>query len=857
MDSPQGSTFTANMTELVDGSTARRQVSYVDRLPVYAKELIAGGAAGAFAKTTVAPLERTKILLQTRTDGFRSLGVYQSLRKVLNHEGVLGFYKGNGASVIRIIPYAALHFMTYEQYRGWILHNYSSMGSGPFVDLLAGSASGGTAVLCTYPLDLARTKLAYQVTDTGTNIRSGIRSLYPQPAYSGIRDVVTRVYKEAGIRGLYRGVGPTLVGILPYAGLKFYVYEVLKTHVPEEQRKSIVMHLSCGAVAGLLGQTFTYPLDVVRRQMQVENLQCSTIQGGVTRYRNTLDGLTTIVRYQGWRQLFAGLSINYMKMVPSVAVGFAGEKVFLLLNCLFSSVAEHVTCKEILKRQFFSYTDMEKDTVRSISLEKDDGEKHDPQSPIKEPKLEASDSFRHLALDQGNVNSVVSNDKANGIVIPEKPTIMLPKPVIMFSPRPLSDLDAAAATKLQKVYRGYRTRRNLADCAVVVEELWWKTLDSAALRRCSVSFYDNEKHETVISKWARAKTRAAKVGKGLSKDEKAQKLALQHWLEAIDPRHRYGHNLHFYYDAWSASKSSQPFFYWLDIGDGKELNLKKCKRTYLQRQCIKYLGPKERKAFEVIVESGKLIYKQSGMLVNTIEGSKWIFVLSTTRSLYVGKKKKGAFQHSSFLSGGATTAAGRLVVSHGVLEAIWPYSGHYLPTEDNFKEFIIFLEEHNVDLTDVKRCAVDEDYTSNKVAGDESKHGVSKDLMATAKSTESKAVEVDDEPKNDSCIRPEYLETSMDTIAANLEAEAFNMVKRLSCKWTSGISPRIGCVREYPKELQSQALEQVNLSPRSTPGRFANSGPIPSPRPSHKIRVSPRLAYMGLPSPRVSVMASK
>ncbi|KAK8581917.1 hypothetical protein V6N12_072119 [Hibiscus sabdariffa] len=303
---------------------ARRQVSYVDRLPVYAKELIAGGASGAFAKTTVAPLERTKILLQTRTDGFRSLGVYQSLRKVLNHEGVLGFYKGNGASVIRIIPYAALHFMTYEQYRGWILHNYPFMGSGPFVDLLAGSASGGTAVLCTYPLDLARTKLAYQVTDTGTNCRSGVRSLYPQPAYSGVRDVVTSVYKEAGIRGLYRGVGPTLVGILPYAGLKFYVYEVLKTHVPEEQRKSIVMHLSCGAVAGLLGQTFTYPLDVVRRQMQVENLQCSTTQGGVTRYRNTLDGLTTIVRYQGWRQLFAGLSINYMKMVPSVAVGFAG-----------------------------------------------------------------------------------------------------------------------------------------------------------------------------------------------------------------------------------------------------------------------------------------------------------------------------------------------------------------------------------------------------------------------------------------------------------------------------------------------------------------------------------------------------
>lgn len=64
-------------------------------------------------------------------------------------------------------------------------------------------------------------------------------------------------------------VGPTLIGILPYAGLKFYIYEELKRHVPEEYEKSITMRLSCGALAGLLGQTFTYPLDVVRRQMQV------------------------------------------------------------------------------------------------------------------------------------------------------------------------------------------------------------------------------------------------------------------------------------------------------------------------------------------------------------------------------------------------------------------------------------------------------------------------------------------------------------------------------------------------------------------------------------------------------------
>lgn len=117
---------------------------------------------------------------------------------------------------------------------------------------------------------------------------------------------------------------------------------------------------------------------------------------------------------------------------------------------------------------------------------------------------------------------------------------------------------------------------------------------------------------------------------------------------------------------------------------------------------ILLLFQKERESYEVVIQEGKLVYKQNGVFVETEEGSKWIFVLSTTRTLYVGKKKKGVFQHSSFLSGGATTAAGRLVAHGGVLKAIWPYSGHYHPTEENFMEFISFLEEHSVDLTNVK-----------------------------------------------------------------------------------------------------------------------------------------------------------
>ncbi|AQK96259.1 Putative calmodulin-binding family protein [Zea mays] len=106
------------------------------------------------------------------------------------------------------------------------------------------------------------------------------------------------------------------------------------------------------------------------------------------------------------------------------------------------------------------------------------------------------------------------------------------------SPRPRVELDQAATT-LQKAYKGLRTRRSLADGAIVAEELWWKTVDSVYLNIKSISFFHEDRQETAASRWSRAGKRVAKVGKGLCKDDKAQKLALQHWLEAIDPRHRY------------------------------------------------------------------------------------------------------------------------------------------------------------------------------------------------------------------------------------------------------------------------------------------------------------------------------
>ncbi|KAL4583679.1 hypothetical protein LXL04_008262 [Taraxacum kok-saghyz] len=422
-------------------------------------------------------------------------------------------------------------------------------------------------------------------------------------------------------------------------------------------------------------------------------------------------------------------------------------------------------------------------------------------------------TYKDLVLHQENVCRVFGNGVCE--------IVSDISPLICSSPRPTTKELNAAALTIQKFYKSYRTRRNLADCAVVVEELWWKALDFATLKRSSVSFFCNNKPESAVSRWGRARTRVAKVGKGLSKDKNAQKLAICHWLEAIDPRHRYGHNLQLYYKLWFTSQSSQPFFYWLDVGDGKEITVDTCPRNVLHYQCIKYLGPKEREEYQVIIENGKFLYKQNGRLVNTIEGTKWIFVLSTSRTLYVGQKEKGRFQHSSFLAGAATTASGRMVAHDGVLKAIWPYSGHYRPTEETFKEFICFLEEHGVDLSNVKKCPQDDD--------DPVLHRTKKSMSSLIPGKASTKLQHPNKNANAHCEKTGLQEQR----------------HAKSPRWTSGTGPRIGCVREYPTNLQFQALEQVNLSPRKVNSlMFSTNCPIPSPRPSPRVHLSPRLVNM-------------
>jgi hypothetical protein len=143
------------------------------------------------------------------------------------------------------------------------------------------------------------------------------------------------------------------------------------------------------------------------------------------------------------------------------------------------------------------------------------------------------------------------------------------------------------------------------------------------------------------------------------------------------------------------------------------------------------------------------------------------------------------------------------------------------------------LADQHLQRTRFQRCSVDDDeYPSFKKKPEE-------------QGPEEEAAQ--DEAQNEP---PEVDIVKEDTGAVNkAEPEMRLLASRPSFKWMTPTGARIGCLRDYPADLQSMALEQVNLSPRVLASPSANRLPIPSPRPSPRIRLSPRLHYMGLPTP--------
>jgi len=269
--------------------------------------LVAGAVAGGIAKTAIAPLDRSKIFFQTNeTRNYRFRYAIRWLRHGYRTEGLVSLWRGNSATMARILPYAAIQFSSHEHYK--TLLKVDQKDTPKIMRFFAGSLAGVTGQLATYPLDKVRAVMA--VTNSGGQYRS-------------VWSVVQKIKTEEGVLALYRGVTPSMFGVMLYAGTSFFTYETLKNAAAAREgggdsSPTVLQRMLSGAVAGLLGQTSSYPLDIIRRRMQT-----GVSLGKGNKYSSFTKTFLSVLRQEGVRRgLYKGISMNFIKGPVATSISF-------------------------------------------------------------------------------------------------------------------------------------------------------------------------------------------------------------------------------------------------------------------------------------------------------------------------------------------------------------------------------------------------------------------------------------------------------------------------------------------------------------------------------------------------------
>ncbi|XP_010447395.1 PREDICTED: adenine nucleotide transporter BT1, chloroplastic/mitochondrial-like [Camelina sativa] len=264
------------------------------------RRLLSGAVAGAVSRTVVAPLETIRTHLMVGSGGNSSSEVFGEIMK---HEGWTGLFRGNLVNVIRVAPARAVELFVFETVNKKLSPEHGEESKIPIpASLLAGACAGVSQTLLTYPLELVKTRLTIQ-----------------RGVYKGILDAFVKIIREEGPTELYRGLAPSLIGVVPYAATNYFAYDSLRKayrSFSKQERIGNIETLLIGSLAGALSSTATFPLEVARKHMQV-----GAVSGRVV-YKNMLHALVTILEHEGILGWYKGLGPSCLKLVPAAGISF-------------------------------------------------------------------------------------------------------------------------------------------------------------------------------------------------------------------------------------------------------------------------------------------------------------------------------------------------------------------------------------------------------------------------------------------------------------------------------------------------------------------------------------------------------
>jgi solute carrier family 25 (mitochondrial phosphate transporter), member 23/24/25/41 len=137
--------------------------------------------------------------------------------------------------------------------------------------------------------------------------------------YNNFLHAFVKILREEGPSELYRGLTPSLIGVVPYAATNYYAYNTLKKlyrKTFKQEEISNIATLLIGSTAGAISSTATFPLEVARKQMQVGAV------GGRQVYKNVFHALYCIMEMEGIGGLYKGLGPSCIKLMPAAGISF-------------------------------------------------------------------------------------------------------------------------------------------------------------------------------------------------------------------------------------------------------------------------------------------------------------------------------------------------------------------------------------------------------------------------------------------------------------------------------------------------------------------------------------------------------
>lgn len=280
----------------------------------FSVDLAMAGAVSVVSKSAAAPIERVKLLLQNQGELLKRgllkkpyTSVGNCFGRVLKEEGMLAFWRGNQANVLRYFPTQAFNFAFKGYFRTLFGRSKEKDGYIKWFlgNLASGSAAGATTSLLLYHLDYARTRL-------GTDAKEC--PLTGQRQYKGLIDVYRKTLSSDGIKGLYRGFSVSIIGITLYRGMYFGIYDTMKPIVlvgPLQDNffASFLLGWSVTTFSGVCA----YPFDTVRRRMMLTS-------GQAVKYHNFVHAFREIIRIEGFRALYRGVTANILLGVAGAGV---------------------------------------------------------------------------------------------------------------------------------------------------------------------------------------------------------------------------------------------------------------------------------------------------------------------------------------------------------------------------------------------------------------------------------------------------------------------------------------------------------------------------------------------------------